>query len=138
MGVSTNAILFYGIDIGEEVPDWDEDALDEWEVTYASRLGIKEPEVPYNDNEEVHKKYWDNKSKLAKASGCKVGQYCCSEYPMRYVALKETETTVYRGEAVEIKSLTVPVDANDKLRRFCKVMGIEYQDPKWFLTSYWG
>lgn len=156
MGVSTNGILFYGIDLGEDFEYdrealpftdeqygvWEEDGK-EWEDLWAALHGVFGPSVEYGEeNKEVFHAYWDKKGELEKTSPCEVDLHCSYEYPIYYVALRGANFTAYRGSPEEV-SLDFPdgmtkEEADAKIKEFCEKMGLPYSQPKWYLASLWG
>ena len=117
MGTSTDAILFYGIDLGE-------DGLDS---IYESNKDLYDAIQDCSLPDEMVEKLKDNL--------CEIGYHCSGECPMYYIfASKER---AWRGYPQEIENLDVDLIWNDQLKEFCEVIGIEYQKPKWYLASYW-
>lgn len=148
MGVSTDAILFWGLCFDEEnVYPWNQgndDPDDEEEFDpdkrYAAAVGIKEPHPEYHKQDDADwTQYWDKQRKAVKAAGCDVGYHCSDECSMYYVCVSDSETKAYRGSPKEIKSLDVPDKWREMLADYCKKMGIKTkQKPRWWLVSYWG
>ena len=146
MGVSTDAILFWGFFLTEDEEGEDDEMpwLDEeyeWDTFYAKQLGIEEPTVPYNrDDEEVveiYHAYWRSNREAAKASGCDIAYHCSGDYPLYYVTVEESRIRASRGYPEEITDLCAAPEWHDRLQRFCKVMDIPWQEPKWWLVSLW-
>jgi len=140
MGVSTNAILFYGIAYDDDVEmPWEDEIMDP-EDFYARARGAKIPTVEYEMDKRAHERFWDERRKLMRASGVEIGRHCSDRYPMLYLATRETEITAYRGfpKTVDPKGLVPPKDADKKLKDFCETMGLPYRQPEWTLVSYWG
>jgi hypothetical protein len=135
MGVSTDAILFYGlcwddeVELGEasdfETNHFDIDASDNWEEVYRLRthrtLDYKDPNYEWSDKWPVA-----------------ISHHCSGDYPMPYVAVQASEVRAWRGSPKEVTSLRVPQIWDQQLREFCSIMKIEWQQPKWWLVSYWG
>jgi hypothetical protein len=153
MGVSTDAILFYGIafDDGIEKP-WENDEINDGpEEFYAARMGVCLPDVEVDwkntDNTpeayEAYKQYWDDKRDVNAASGVEIGYHCSSDYPMLYLAVSATHMCANRGYPKEVDTALVASDCDitakwDKqLRDFCEIMELEYEQPKWWLVSNW-
>lgn len=142
MGMSSTAILFWGLCGDEEEGHWsniglnyedtdyiklpeDEDGDEEWENVYVSRKGHPNAE-------------WDTKKELIEKSGCTICTHCSFDYGMPYVAIEKSEVRNYQGNLTEIKTLEVQPDWEQKLRKFCEVMGIKWSEPKWWLVSLYG
>lgn len=139
MGVSTDAILFYGFHIKEGEEPWGEDeACDDVEKWLAARLGVHQPLVPFEGNEAIHQEYWKECREALKPIDGMLGFHCSNSYPMAYVCA--TGKNAGRGYPEKLESFAVPEDAERRLRRFCAVAGINYdeQEVGWWLASYWG
>ncbi len=149
MGTSTNGILFYGFpledDIGETEHSWlDEDGDGEWEYHYLEHFGVTSPSIVDYDNKTPEEKaaqkiYYERRRELLEAAGCEIDYHCSCDYSMYYVAFKAKNFTAYRGDAVEVTGdmLDIPRVVEGKLRDFCKIMGIKWEQPKWYLVSLW-
>lgn len=162
MGISTDAVLFWGLCDSEENHwanlgrDWedpdnveDTDDLDDWEEVYAIRMGLEAPPEPYEEHKDKYPPFWDAKSKLVEDSGCAIDYHCCDESRMPYVSVSESLVMASRGFPVEVGNfhsgqrdgadlLKVDLGWDAKLRRFCEVMGIKYSEPRWWLVSWMG
>jgi len=150
MGTTTDAYLFYGFTIydpeeGEgEMPPWMDDESDEgsleWEDVLATKLGLSKPDGAYIDHEGEYRTYWKERGKLAEGAGCVVDTHCSGEYPIYFVALKDKYFRASRGNPTEIDmgSMVITSMEKEKLRRFCELLEIPWQEPKWYLASYWG
>jgi hypothetical protein len=132
MGVSTDGILVFGIDLGEEIPDF----LEEFEGDFDNFLDSISGLPQYG--EEGHdftkdREFRDN-------YGVSLTTYCSYEYPMYIIAVNGTETNVNRGYVEEInpEDMKISQEKIDKLKSFCEEYGIEWQEPKWLLASMWG
>src|SRR5215217_6040867 len=125
MGVSTDGILVFGIDLGEELPEFLEDFEDTWWDFTDSISG----ETDYKKKSEFRDNF-----------PIDLVRYCSYEYPMFILDVNGTETTVARGYVEEIvpSDLVVPQGKIDALKAFCEEYGIEWQEPKWLLCSMWG
>jgi hypothetical protein len=144
MGVNTDAILFFGIDLGEdEMQDWPwnntgrEDY--EWWDYVAEKLGIVGPDVSYDGHEKAYREYWDRRHAAVEQLGCEIGIHCSESYPCTYVALTGKKKKANRGypNTVDKSFLDVTEDDVDKLKKFCELVGIPWQEPSWLLASYW-
>jgi hypothetical protein len=133
MGISTDAILFYGIDLGEDEYECLED---EWEKYYVNKIGVYHE---HGDNcIQARYEFWNKKRDAVRKSECTIGTYCSYDDPMHYVALKKTHVQVWRGYVKVIKDLHVPPGTDARIREFCELMGIKYEQPKWMMVSLWG
>ena len=152
MGVSTDAILFWGlcdndenhwVNLGREYDDPDyveatDDSEEDWEEVYAARMGLEAPPGPYGEHKDKYPPFWTARDKLVEDSGCRIDYHCSDRCPMPFVAVSESVVIASRGYPVEMKSLKVKPEWEAKLRRFCEVMGIKWSEPKWWLVSWWG
>jgi hypothetical protein len=131
MGTSTDAILAFGFDLGEELPEaltqMDEDADEAWdfEAWLEDRLGLTD------------KEYKERRAAID-AFPFDLVIHCSYDYPMYFLAARGTEQTAKRGypEAVAMKEAT-PEQAH-AMRNFCEEFGIEWSEPKWHIFSLWG
>ncbi len=159
MGVSTDAILFYGYCWDEEhdlFPDLDDD--DRWSNVILARRGVKSPwlDLPRFDlptgerNKKVdqwvmeHRKEIDEFHRQEKAIkeefGVEVGYHCSAEYPFPYVYVKAIEARRGYPEKVDPSELSALPGWDEKLDRFLAEFNIEKpnEKPRWWLVSYWG
>jgi hypothetical protein len=113
MGVSTDGILFYGIPV-EEDSDVHEriNDKDTSEGTIARLRNYGESDM-----------------------GISIGTHCSGEYPMYYIYA--CDQTASRGSAVEV-DFEVKSSWDRNLRAFCKKHNVPWEQPKWWLVSYWG
>lgn len=125
MGVSTDGILVFGIDLGEELPEF----LEEFEDTWWDFTDSISGETDYKKRSAFRDKF-----------PVDLVRYCSYEYPMYILAVNGTETTVSRGyvEEIDPQQLTVEAEKIAALKNFCEEYGIEYSEPKWLLCSMWG
>lgn len=143
MGQSTNAILFFGIDLGEdaELPWLAEDSEhEECEEFLADKLVPNRPDCDYEGNEELFDVYWDKRHAVVKDLGCAVATHCSCDYPMHYIFLTGFRWIAKRGYPEEIVSRRlreVSPDDIEKLRKFCELLGIPWETPRWYLASDW-
>ena len=145
MGISTDADLYYGIQLEEGIESlWaDNEKECDWEELYCAKLGVNPPEKGYSDTDPTTKdeysKYWETKRNMVKNSLCKIGMHCSYDYPMYYITITESCKHARRGYPIKIPNGLVTYSTWDlELQRFCKVMGIAYEQPSWWLSSMWG
>jgi hypothetical protein len=142
MGVDTNAIVFYGFDLGEEEGIWQSE--DDIEDLIMKKMGYSAPIEPYdNGNESVvalYKNWWAKKREVLKTLGCEIGCHGSDGYPGYFVAVSSKILTAYRGEPKLVSADFLAITNEDitKLVNFCKLLEIPWQLPKWMLCSYWG
>lgn len=160
MGVSTNAILFYGYVWDEEKTLFSGD--DEWSDSILEKRHIKDPwkkfpkeyeQLEYQAQREAsdawvqkHRNeidsYNDSKKKVEEEFGVDIGYHCSDSCSMPYVYIKESEILARRGypKIVTTSNLIVKPSWNDSLKTFIKEINIEvpHEDARWNLVSYWG
>ncbi len=155
MGQSTNGCICFGIKCEEsaEFP-WDvhDDGIDGWWLRDV--CGYSPPFQMFDDHGEwiggekawpVEKRneYWDHHNEFSKAHPLPIEleNYCSSECPMYIIAVKDSVSTAWRGEPVEIDAETIKVPDKDiqTLRDFAKnYLDMTDTEPKWYLYSYLG
>lgn len=140
MGISSDGILFFGIDLGvdEDMESpWNDG---DWEDIYYEKMREKfpgkYPEKNYIDKDKS-KAFFVAKKEL-EDNGCIIGIHCSFEYSMLYVAVTESVVNAHRGYPEEVKSFEVKPDWIQKIKDFCELMDIKYEEPKWILTSLYG
>lgn len=146
MSSDANGILFFGFDLGDEgLPweDWDRwlDGGVEVDDYIAFKLGAKIPKNEYSsDTSAEYYKYWDKKKKVLMESGCKVCIHRGYAYPMYYVCLSDKNLSAYSECPREVNSdfLAVNEYLVHRLKKFCETVGIEWKEPRWYLTSFYG
>jgi hypothetical protein len=143
MSIDSDGILFFGIDLGvEEDLDlpWDEEYDGDWEQMYYAKMREKftekYPEKDYNDDIKM-KAYFAAKKEL-EDNGSMIGVHCSFNHSMLYVAVSESNLVAYRGSPKKVKSFEIKPDWIQKIKDFCELMEIEYQEPRWILTSLYG
>ena len=152
MTTSTNGQICFGIffEEGFQFP-WDKngDEIDDWWI-YTIH-GFKHSFQLYDNNgnylngikpsNERIAQYYAEKREFEKTipdcSVCLVN--CCScDYPMYILALKDSCLCARRGypESFNPEQLKIKTKV---LLDFCEKYGIEHEnEPKWYLSSYWG
>lgn len=134
MGVSTDGILVFGIDLIDyegckyfDLPFADPDD-DDFEHTIARLAGCKQyPEEGYYQEQRA----------AYDAQPLALVHHCSCDYPMYILALKGTETTAPRGYPAQIEALDTGDHTDTQaLLEFARKYGIE-GEPKWLLCSMW-
>ena len=153
MGVSTDGQLSYGVvfEEGFDFPwdgqEFEGDEEEWWKAVngytnpnpcpytdageYKPGMNLDSPEVgPYHD----HSSAWLKNHPFP----VQIVNYCSADYGVYLLAVKHFSCN--RGYPVEIKRSFLDVADEDrkKLRGFLEKYGIEADEPKWWLTSYWG
>lgn len=157
MGVSTDAILFWGFcwDDEDKQP-WDKNGeqTNDYEKRCAAAMGVKTPEMPYPEYENDHSpkaesarraysKYWNQCRKALKASGCKIIYHCSDECTMYGIAIEASVITARRGYPEHVESLAIGAvkqEWHSILFNFCEKMDVDVKklEPRRWLVSYWG
>ncbi len=156
MGISSDAILFYGFSYDEEIDladlIEDEDFQDdEWDDYYCKKHNLIEPEWPKDyesraikaltPEESAERKVWrEKKEEILSQCGAGIRFHCHGDYPIPYIYAKDSRVAAGRGDVVDIsvEKLTIQKDWDSKIEKFCKVMGIEKKPCGWKLVSYMG
>ena len=138
MGISSDAMLFYGFS-AEDEGVWDDLEDMEWEELYAEKKGIKPPEVAYSDATRAEwSAYWDKTREARAAEPCEMACHCSDGCAIPYVYIKSTHVTASRGYPQEVKTLEINPAWRGQLKAFCDLMGIPWQEPKWYIASWMG
>lgn len=124
MGVSTNAILFFGFTFSGEDEILGE-ATEEQKEALQAKL---------NEEDDYFYDICKNNPNVG------VDYHCHSEFPMHYVYHKAFHLVAHRGyeEVVDLGRMTGMVAMQAQLKAFCEEHGIPWQQPRWTLASYWG
>jgi|SRR6478609_8594297 len=122
MGQSTDAILVYGVDLGEdELPEAlvfnDEDDGDTEEskpIAYALYMGRPLP------------------------SGVTIVNHCSDSCTMRIIAIEASELRAWRGHPKEVPTLVAKPEWDAAIDEFAAEHGITLpKRPAWLLASWW-
>lgn len=137
MGVSTNAYLAFGLDLGEACPQLWDNGFDEYEYVI-KKWNLVQPDAE-KDSPEMDA-YYTEMFQLSKEFPVDVIRHCSEGSPMYFVALKRTVNQASRGYPEQIKpeEMTASEQEIAVLKAFCDEQGIEWQEPAWHLFSYWG
>ena len=145
MGVSTDAILAFGFDLGEEeeLPEQLLELLQKHEHDVDDALaddhGFELPEY------EVGCDYKEFAAKQAAAHAklkiCLI-DHCSGECTMYFLAARGSERAASRGNPTALEPADFDTgrfgqDVLDAMRAFCDRHGIEWQEPKWHIFSMW-
>lgn len=167
MGVSADAILFYGYCWNKE----HELFLDGvgnagyWGEVVARKRGHVDPHdafpkkefenLPFEvmckavenwrkANREAMDSWCKAKSAIEKEFGVEVGQHCSDKCSVPYVAVAASRTTARRGYPVDMseKGMVTLAEWDGMLDRWFHETGAEKPEgqnvPRWWLVSYWG
>jgi hypothetical protein len=152
MTVSTNGEICYGIvfEDGFAFP-WDDGIEDWWlETIHNFRPSVQLFDASGNyikgvePSKEAIDAYFQEKRDFEKAHPLPVEliNYCSGDYPMWIVALPDVGLRAKRGYPTSFNpaELVVTDEQRKTLLDFCKAHKIDIGDeqPKWWLSSYWG
>jgi hypothetical protein len=140
MGVSTDAQICFGFEIGDEgdelkdlFPDlFGEDIDDEEFDDVIARLAGLEPW-----SKDRAEDYYERKRKLIEQCPVQLVMHCSHDVPMWILAVRGTFRNSNRGYALEIDLPTIPDEKVDAFRVWCEQYNVEYQEPLWLMTSLW-
>lgn len=149
MGTSTDGILAYGFDLGEDYGfEWDDESprpvwvdSDEYEAAENVLLaadGFTEPEPDFNDDREGWLAWSSRRDEAIKALGVEIVYHCSDECSMHILAAKHFRNS--RGFAVEV-DFDLPENADERLAWAVEVLGLDKfkdEEPRWLLASWWG
>jgi len=156
MGVSTDAIIFYGIPGAEDGTEIEglypyEGLTDEQESlmerlkndcdsTLLELYGFMEKwRSDFKGNERDE--YYERRKKVQDQILCDIGFHCSDSYSMPYIYYKGAGAYASRGYTVDISGmiLTMPNPEWDiEIKSFCEKIKVNYTQPKWYLVSWWG
>lgn len=137
MGMSTDAILVYGVALKNEDESYDtlpfaEAGDEEFEGTLARLAGA--PEWGDDEFDDVY----EQRKAAVDASGLTVVTHCAYDYPMYILGIKSTHKHASRGNPIVFESMQTPsAEEVKELTDFMKAHGIEGA-VNWVLCSVMG
>lgn len=153
MGVSTDAILVFGIDLcangycdEDKTPAFfikDEEGDEgDFDQVLLRDAGL----APWgyhkdDDQRENYKVYNARRKQAQEQAGVELITHCSGEYPMYILAVANVGWSTSRGSALEISKddlLMNQLEGVHSLRAFCERHDIPWVNPRWLLCSYWG
>lgn len=139
MTTSTNAIFAFGFDLGEELPEslqiameqkgfdgWDEFLIDDSDMLRVMRSQCA-------DYPEYYERLNDQINKL----GVEIIEHCSREYKMYFLAVRGTKQVAHRGHPQVIKQEPLCTWKLEAFKAFCERHDIEWQEPAWHIFSMW-
>lgn len=163
MGVSTDAMLFYGYVWEDEAELFDGDDETEWEEIIAVRRGTANPwdaypqeieRLPYDEKRREGDRWttehraeldaWYAARKAISAEyGVEIDRHGSGEWSVPVVKIAGAGHTASRGSPHQLTTADLAVDPewDGKLHRFITDLGIdtsEAKGPGWFIASWWG
>lgn len=131
MGQSTNGILVFGFEVGdeEEAPDYMKgfEGFEDYLDSLSGLPAYGEPGHSFDDQQVFRAK-----------CPADLVTHCSLDYPMYILAVRGTKTSARRGYPAEISpdELNVPIEKINALKAWAAERGIE-GEPKWLLCSLW-
>ncbi len=142
MGQSTNAIIAFGFDLGEELPEHLQDLMDQRDGDIEEVMAF-DSGMPIADIDSYfdYASYKQAKEDALKQVHIDLIRHCSGEYPMYFLAARGSDRTAYRGSPTALESFDLDTStftpAVDAMRSFCERHGIEWQGAKWHIFSMW-
>lgn len=143
MGTSTDAIIAFGFDLGEELPESLQALMDEHErepdEVLAADIGIELPQYHVGCDYSAY-----SAARNAALADLKIDliPHCSGEYTMYFLAARGSDKKANRGypkalEPTDLAGDNFKARSIDAMRAFCDRHGIEWQEPKWHIFSIW-
>lgn len=143
MGQSTDALMAFGFDLGEdeELPEAFRESMrgedgDDFDpdVALPRDYGF---DVPQFSTVISYKKYAAARDAALAQIPVDIVAHCSGEYTMRFLCVRGTSVKARRGYPSEAPQRTIAPSEIDALRAFCDKHGIEWQEPRWYIFSMW-
>jgi hypothetical protein len=118
MGVSTDAKLIYGFEVGKSEGDADNSRCD-----------------------ELMDEHYATLTKVEKRLGAELVWHCSDECQMYIIGLTDTYVYAYRGHPQEINPKMFERDRrlmDAELIDIAEALGVKAKPGRWLLASYWG
>lgn len=126
MGISSDGILVYGIQLKEEF--FDDSFSDDEDIENEDAGGLSGAKLL--SWMQYHNKPVDDIILVT---------HCSYDYPMYILGINETECTAWRGSPVKIKSLSIDPEWDIKIKSFIKKYKIKTtKSIGWWLCSIYG
>jgi len=126
MGVSNDAFLVYGIDLGEDLPSFlgEDQEFEDFLMDEGGQPKWGEPGHSF-----------DKQRAYLASCPADLTLYCSYDYPMHILSVRGTDRRASRGNVEEVESLDVDADKRTGFIDWCIAHGIENPEPKWLLNS---
>jgi len=145
MGVSTDAILAFGFDLGDEEDQSlasrlgaADDEFEDFEDWIAVQAGAVYPAGHSGIDSPEYQAYRAKRDAAISACPVEMVMHCSHDYPMHFIAVRGTKSRAWRGSPQAIIAGPVAPELIDAMRAFCEAHGIEWQEPAWHIFSMWG
>ena len=140
MGISSDGILVFGIDLGDKYPDkFIVDENTDFEEFLCKEANLEEWRADFSDEERSA--YYEKIFKIKDECPVEIVWYCSYDYIMYILAVKSTEILACRGKAIDVSDkMSIEQSRIDAAVKWCKEHGLDYsaKDFKWLLTSMYG
>lgn len=132
MGVSNDALIAYGLDLGEDIPEALQAMFDQYDIggTYFDDL------VDAILNIDQNLSYSEKKAARNKFP-VDLLQHCSYDYPMYFLAIRGTDMRAYRGspKAIPIDHFKLSNEQIIAFNRFCVDIGVDPAEADWQIFS---
>ena len=146
MGQSTDALLMFGVSLGDgEDMEWPPELVepDDGDAGYPDlqgwidrRAGLQRPQTEdYKD--PTWSAYWQAQRAAKAACPIELISHCSSDYPMWVVALRDTVQRANRGHPTTPTMREISDADRAALKGFCEEFGLPWSEPAWVLASDW-
>jgi hypothetical protein len=141
MKTSTDAIIAYGFDLGEDRPEFLE-GYEDFEDFIVAHTEIIEPQQPSHISPEAGshwRAYREARRQAVESFPVELIIHCSNDYRMYFLAVRGTAIRAKRGTPIKLGVTFAPTKNEIRaMQEFCEKYGIEWQMPGWHLFSYWG
>lgn len=163
MGSDATGILFYGIPMGDKY-DWEAfqqmkekanamgNSFSEYDFLRETLSDIKPPDKDfpskggfpqvYTEDEKLiikqYEKYWKEDQTFHKALPIEINTSSTYEYPILFISIKGAIFSADWGDFTEITTLNIAPEWDNILKEYCDKLGINYEQPRWYLTAFYG
>lgn len=139
MGQSTDAILAYGFDLGEDLSEHGDLARIEDEFDgddgdfFASLVGIH----PYGHPD---RQSLEERQRLLKTLPVELIRHCSGDYPMWFLAIPGTKQEANRGSPTRVlpQGMIISEYDNRRFLQWCREHRIDVDGTGWYIMSDWG
>jgi len=128
----TDAYVFYGFDFfdGEgglgERPTWG----------FEPEFNDDEDPISWADWSRADKLSEEIKTRIADLH-IRIDSHCSCDYPIYFICTEESFMRANRGYPKTLQLATGPT-ATKRIKEACALLDIHYEEPRWWLASYWG
>ena len=130
MSISSDGIFFYGMIWKDSEPPWREASIKEREEEGCDELST---------NPEWEDLYCLRSGKEIKDCPVELRMhYSYGAAGRWFLGVEETVVQASHGWPEKAKTVTEKPEWRSQLEQFCVIMGIEWQEPAWWVTSIYG